>query len=140
MEGSILILDTDTGLGAELACFLKEHTITLFCYANSEGFLTHLRERTYDVILIDMNGIEDNDVRYEELKHITDTAAFVLVSNEYRRDLEVLGRNLTTAFYFVKPYDVNDIFAVIVRSLEMRDRNKMKAVQRMKYREGVFHG
>lgn len=140
MEGSILILDTDTGLGAELACFLKEHTISLFCYANSDDFLKHLGERVFDVIIIDMDRIWDNDVRYEALKHTTDTAAFVLVSSDYRKDLEVLGRNLTTAFYFVKPYDVNDIFAVIVRSLEIRDRNKMKAAQRMKYREGALHG
>jgi DNA-binding NtrC family response regulator len=138
MEGTVLIIDTDKDFCTSTMRSFADHDFEAVTIEDSEKGLSLLSKGKFDLAIIDMS-IESFREKAAAITKSRNGTAIILISECYRHDIECLARGLTPAFYFVKPVDFADLYAVAVRISEIKSRRKMQALQRMKYREGVLH-
>ena len=139
MEGTVLIIDTDKNFCSLTMRLFADHDFEAVTIEDSEQGLSLLSKGKYDVAIIDMSMETFREKATAAITKSRNGTAIILLSECYRHDIECLARGLMPAFYFVKPVDFADLYAVAVRISEIKSRRKMQALQRMKYREGVLH-
>jgi DNA-binding NtrC family response regulator len=139
-EEKILISDSDDAFAKSLACFLSENGLKPTVIENTETALSALAKDHYDVAVLEFRNHLLRDHVRSAIMHRTNGTAIILTCARHSTDTEREARALSPAFYFVKPIETNDLLAVILRIIEIKNRQEMLALQRMERREGVSRG
>jgi DNA-binding NtrC family response regulator len=136
---TVLIADSDKSFSDSLAGFLMENEMKPTKIADMEAALCSLAKDHFDIAIIEFcNPLYREHVK-SSLMHRSNGTVVILTCNRYSAETERAARSLSPAFYFVKPIEPNDLFAVILRLSEMKNRKEILALQRMEQREGVLH-
>jgi DNA-binding response OmpR family regulator len=135
MANSVLIVEGSGQYRAFLLDFFKTRDIFAFgCAAYAEAEQCTVGKR-FDVAIVDyFIGSESArlfcsrlNVRYQ---HET---ALVIMSDAHSPEIELEIRGLAPDFYFVKPFLVDNLYAVVLKLFESRDK-KVLMRQKMLYR------
>jgi DNA-binding NtrC family response regulator len=136
---TVLIADPDPAFRESLARFLREHELKTTAFNEMTSALRALEHDHFDIAVVDFCNPGHRDRVRSLLLRRTNGTAIILTCSRHSAETERAARSLSPAFYFVKPIDYSDLLAVILRISELRDRQKMLAIQRMKKREGAYH-
>jgi DNA-binding response OmpR family regulator len=140
MEGRILILDSNTAFGTMLVQYFSEHDFMAHAPQEFTIGITDLKSGKYDIAIVELCWKKRQDKIAQTLKRRAQGTSIILTCSRHSHEQELRARSLSPAFYFVKPFEMADLFAVVVRIFEMKNKQRILAVQRMKRREGVMHG
>jgi DNA-binding NtrC family response regulator len=138
-EETILIADSDVAFRDSLALFLAENGLKPTVISDMEPALAALAHDHFDIAVIEFcNPLYREHIR-SAVMHRSNGTAIILTCGRHSTEAERSARALSPAFYFVKPIEVNDLYAVVLRLIEMKYRQRMLALRRMEQREGVYH-
>jgi DNA-binding NtrC family response regulator len=138
-EESILISDSDPVFMQSLACHLMDNGIRPTLAADIDTAVTGIANGGFEVAVIEFAEPLTRNGSRSVLASRRGGTELILISRIQSVKLERAARELSPAFYFVKPVDATDIFAVILRILEMKSKRRMAALRRMEQRERVRH-
>lgn len=140
MEGRILILDSDPFFGTMLVKYFGEHDFIATAPSIFAAGITDLKSGKFDIAIVELCWKKRQDKIAQALKRRAAGTAVILTCSRHNHEQEIRARSLSPVFYFVKPFELSDLFAVVVRIFEMKNKQKILAIQRMKHREGAMHG
>ena len=113
-KASILIVDDDAGMCETLSDIMEDKGYSTFIALDGHGAIEKVRERTFDVILMDirmpgMNGVET----FKEIKKIQPETAVVMMTAYAVEDLirEALREGAYGVLY--KPFDMERMIGLI---------------------------
>jgi DNA-binding NtrC family response regulator len=123
MNNPILIIDEDVRFGNRLAGYFKRREI----YArtvNGPNVTKHLiATMNPAVAIVEYTG---NSKQVENLcafiRRMCCTTEIILTCNHRSSKIELKARRLSPAFFFDKPFNNDDLFAVVLRILEMQSQ------------------
>ena len=139
-EESILIADTDPTFMQSLACYLMENGFQPTLMADVETAVAEVANGTFEIAVIEFcESLRCNGLK-TALSQRSGETDIILTCRSHSIKAERAARELSPRFYFVKPVEVSDIFAVVLRIIEMKSKRKMAALRRMEQRERVRHG
>lgn len=139
-EESILIADTDPVFMQSLACYLMDNGFQPTLMSNIVNAVAEIASGAFGIAVIEFctplrcNGLKN---ALSERPGGTD---IILTCCSQSIKAERAARELSPRFYFVKPVEVKDIFAVVLRIIEMKSKRRMAALRRMEQRERIRHG
>lgn len=129
-EAKILIVDDDTDVLESARMFLKQEFNHVKIEENPERIPELLREREYDVILLDMNfkkGVNDGEEGFHWLNEILslDSNAVVILITAYGEvDLAVKAMKNGATDFILKPWKNQKLLGTIMASLQLRQSRK----------------
>ena len=139
-DESVLIFDSDPEFVRSLCGLLIENGFRPTVISDIESAITESVDGGYEVAIIEICDSIHRDGLTTMLVHRSSSTELILTGKNTSVATERAARELAPAFYFVKPVDPTDIFAVVVRIVEMRSRRRIAALRRMEQRERVRHG
>ncbi|AKU21116.1 tetratricopeptide repeat protein [Massilia sp. MB5] len=128
---SVLIVDPNPGMRANLHNMLSQCSITRIEYAVSAGTaIRHLGARSFDVILCEYDlgsgsgdSGQDGQQLLEDLRHhklISDWTIFIILTSEGVYSKVVSAAELTPTDYVLKPFTTDVLMQRIVKAIEKR--------------------
>jgi DNA-binding NtrC family response regulator len=101
--------------------------------------LETLMRESFDVAIIDFCDPSCREYVAAAVQRRVNGTAVIFTCARHSGAAERMARELSPAFFFVKPIEPSDLLAVILRIVEIRNRQRLLAEQRMEKREGVRH-
>jgi len=139
MEGTILIADSDTVFMNSVTHFFSGRQFAVSEFEDFDAAIESLVHDNYDIAIVEFCEPHVREKLCAGLHSRTPGTALVLTCAKYTHDLEIQARSLAPAFFFVKPFELSDLFAVVVRLVETKDRQVILSQQRALHRDGVHH-
>jgi DNA-binding NtrC family response regulator len=139
MNEKMLIVDSDPTFRENVIQFFSEHDISVCAYNRTDEALPALFSGNFSSAVIEFCDPASRTLLAPLFSHDTAAASVVLTCSQHSMALERAARSLSPAFYFVKPFDINDLYAVVLRIIERNNRQKIIAIRRMNQREGVVN-
>jgi hypothetical protein len=139
-DTTILIADSETVFSKRLARHFTENGLNVSVYNDVSIALHHLAGGKYDIAVIEFCASSIRQKAYVPLSLRPPCTEIILTCRSHTVDSERAARALSPAFFFVKPVRVSDVYAVVLRIIEMKNRRTMLARQRRDLREGVCNG
>jgi len=138
-EETILIADSDQAFTEPFAAYLLENGLRPLVIPNMARALETLMRESFDVAVIDFCDPSCREYVAAAVQRRVNGTAVIFTCARYSGNTERTARGLSPAFFFVKPVEPGDLLAVILRIVELRNKQKILAEQRMEKREGVRH-
>lgn len=132
-DGKILIIDDDRDVLESARMFLKQDFSTVTVEENPANIPQHLRQREYDVILLDMNfkkGVNDGEEGFYWLSQILaiDPGAVVILITAYGEvDLAVKAMKNGATDFILKPWKNQKLLGTVNVALQLRTSKKQVA-------------
>jgi two-component system OmpR family response regulator len=125
---SILIVDGDKEYREFLVDFFKKREFDAVCCANYEQAWTLAAGKIFDIAVIDyFIGGQNGGALCEALTNRDHGAtALIITSDTQSNAIELSIRQHSPAFLFVKPFIVDNLYAVALKILEARDKKKLR--------------
>ena len=126
IDGNVLIVDDDKDVLTTAGMFLKQLTTGIKRENNPENIIDHLRNESFDVILLDMNytaGKIDGKEGIYWLKKILDfdpSAVVVMMTAYGNIQIAVEALKSGAIDFIVKPWDNEKLLATINSALELK--------------------
>jgi DNA-binding NtrC family response regulator len=139
-EATILIADSNAFSSYALARFLSGNGLKPVVCTDLQRAFSKFSNGSFDIAIFDCCNRHYREKMMSALVNRTVDTAVILICGRHSAETERAARVLSPAFFFVKPIDTNDLLAVVLRVIEMKNRRKMLALRRKEQREGVFHG
>ena len=139
MEGTILIADSDTAFMDSVADFFTSRRFAVSTFCDFAEAVESLIRDHYDIAIVEFCDPRVRKILCAGLPLRTPGIALVLTCGRYSHELEILARTLGPAFFFVKPFEISDLYAVVVRLIETKDKQAILSRQRTRYGKGVGH-
>lgn len=139
-EESILITDSDLAFMHSLAFHLMDNGFRPTLIADFSAAITEIVKGTFEIAIFEFNRPVLNNNFKGQLSTRSGNTELILTTRTCSIGAERAARELSPAFYFVKPVEPSDIYAVVLRIIEMRSKRIMAALQRMEQRERVRNG
>lgn len=125
---SILFVDAGKEHRDFLADFFRKREFEAHCCANYEEAWELAAKKTFDVAVIDyFIGTESGSFLCDSIASRTGgRTALVITSDTQSTAIEIAIRRHNPAFFFVKPFVVDNLYAVALKIIETRDRKKLR--------------
>jgi DNA-binding NtrC family response regulator len=122
-DASILIVDHDASYGNRLAAYLKRRDL----YARSVSGLTVARHlitamRPAVAVIEYCGAAKEVESLCAFLRRANFPTEIILTSSRRYKEAEQNARRLSPAFFFFKPFNEDDLFAVVLRIIETQSR------------------
>jgi two-component system nitrogen regulation response regulator NtrX len=119
-EGSVLIVDDESGVRSSLAGFLKDHGYQGIAVAGAAQALLELEKKHIQLALVDvwLPG-EDGIALLEEIKKRWPDTAVIVMSGNATIDLAVRATKLGAYDFLEKPIDPEKLIITMRRAIEM---------------------
>ena len=126
-SGSILIIDDHTSILKAAKLFLKRHFNEIDTLASPKRIPTLLKERSYDLILLDMNFTKDTSSGEEgffwlkKILEIDPRAVIVLMTayGDIKTAIKAIQEGASN--FIMKPWDNDELLATIHSSINIRN-------------------
>jgi len=119
----ILLADSDASFVNECAAFLIENGYTTIDTLDKCCDFDVLYSSLYDCAIVDIN---DLFACQHPLPLQYSFSSIILTSRKHTIETELLARSLRPAIYLVKPVANIDILSVVLRILEIKERNLLE--------------
>jgi signal transduction histidine kinase/DNA-binding response OmpR family regulator len=118
---SVLVVDDETELLEVLKDFFELTTYDLVLASTGEDAIAHLKERTFDVVLTDINlpGVDGLEV-LRSAKELDPEVSVILITGNASVFNAVEALRKGAFDYITKPFDLFDLEKVIQKALERR--------------------
>jgi DNA-binding NtrC family response regulator len=126
-QANILIVDDNPGVLSAGKLFLKRHFTDVFTTRDPEEIPTLLRERRYDVILLDMNFNrvkntgQEGFFWLEKIRGLDPAAVVVLITAYGDVELAVKAIKQGATDFVLKPWDNEKLLATLLSALRLRN-------------------
>jgi DNA-binding NtrC family response regulator len=120
MDNSILIIDDDVRFGKRLVRYFKRREL----YARTvigPNVARHLIAAMKPAIVI-ISYSERAEALCACIRRSGSPTEIILTCNHHSGKTELKARRLSPAFFFFKPFNEDDLFAVVLRILEMQSQ------------------
>jgi len=122
MAHRVLILEDDESLRLVIAKALSRAGFEVRATASVDAALERLSRREADVLLADvLLGRENFLDRLEEVKRVRPDAPIIVMSAQTTARTAIEAGKAGVYEYLPKPFDLNDMVAVVKRSLELTE-------------------
>jgi DNA-binding NtrC family response regulator len=138
-EAALLIVDSDVTFSNALACFLSGNGCKVTVFPSIQPALHHFYKSEFEIAIIEFSDSNNREQDYSYLLNRPSGTALILTSGSHTIETEHAARTLSPAYYFVKPVDINDVFAVVVRIIEMNSTRLLRESRHQKLRKGEYH-
>jgi DNA-binding NtrC family response regulator len=139
MEGTILIADSDTVFMNSIARYFSGRQFAVTAFEDFDVAIESLLRTSYDIAIVEFCKHHVREKLCTGLPCRAPGTALILTCGMYTHDLEIQARSIAPAFFFVKPFELSDLYAVVVRLVETKDRQAILSQQRALHRDGVHH-
>ncbi len=142
----VLLIDDDEIITELISCMLSESVASLEIKRTFREGLLAVRKATHDIVLIDIilpdgngfdlvrqiqsekipigiviiTGMVDNDTVRK-----TEATAIIVMSDKQTADIEMSIRQHSPAYFFIKPFPVDNLYAVVLRIIETREKEDL---------------
>ncbi len=123
-KADILIVEDEKSIREALSMSLADK-YNLHIAADGKKALDIARDRTFDLALLDIRLPEVNGLEVlERIKDIDPSIPVIMITAVKTIESAVKAMKLGACDYIIKPFDINDLQAVIRKALEKRGLNK----------------
>ena len=128
MTNSILIVDGDKEHREFLVGFFKQREFEAAGCENYEQAWVLAAEKRFDIAVVDyFIGKESGSALCESIAARHEGATALIVTSDTQSNaIELSIRQHAPAFFFVKPFIVDNLYAVALKILEARDKRKLR--------------
>jgi DNA-binding NtrC family response regulator len=137
MEGTLLIADSDTEFMDAVVHYFLGRQFAVSAFGDFDAAMKSITHDHYDIAIVEFCDARVRENLFAELPRRTPGIALILTCGNYTHQLEIQARSLSPAFFFVKPFELSDLYAVVVRLIETKDRQTILSQQRALHREGA---
>jgi DNA-binding NtrC family response regulator len=125
---SILIVDGDSEYREFLAEFFKKREFETAGCANYEQAWVLAAEKRFDIAVVDyfIAGKSGSALCEAIAARHQGATALVIISDTQSNAIELSIRQHAPAFFFVKPFLVDNLYAVALKILEARDKKRLR--------------
>lgn len=133
-ESSILIVDDNTSILKAAKLFLKRHFSTIDTLASPNRIPELLEDRSYDLILLDMNFTKDTSSGNEgffwlqKILDIDPQAVIVLMTAYGDVKTAIKAIKSGASNFIIKPWENDELLATLISSINIRN-DKMEIIQ-----------
>jgi DNA-binding NtrC family response regulator len=124
MENSILIVDGDERFGKKLVGYFKRRELYARFVSGANVARHLITAMSPAVAIVDYCGEWGKVAKLcDFIRRAGCPTEVILTCGRHSRDAEKKARLLSPAFYFAKPFNEEDLFAVVLRILEKQSQN-----------------
>jgi DNA-binding response OmpR family regulator len=127
MDCTILIVDNDRNWRDRLSDFFIEREFMVTSVENQNQAFAALKNFHFDVAIIEycQNG-RPADKLCGAIRGNSSATALILTCKHQTSGAEEKARLHSPAFYFVKPFNIEELYAVVLRVLEIKFRKEQQ--------------
>jgi DNA-binding response OmpR family regulator len=128
MENTVLIIEKDREYREYLTGFFSAREFAVTGCADYGEAQQAVAEKRFDVAIVDYSCGNDGgeDFCKRLMRRYRGETALVIMSDCQASDIELAVRQHGPAFYFVKPFPVDNLYAVVLRIFESRDKRSLR--------------
>jgi len=121
MKNKILLVEGDVDNKNRLVRFFAERDFSMTAVNSEENGLLLMKYIHFDVAIVEFceNG-KPADTICKEIRDHADKTGLILMCSHQSPDIERKARQFAPAFYFVKPVNLDDLYAVVLRLFEIK--------------------
>ncbi|MGB7567043.1 MAG: response regulator [Chitinivibrionales bacterium] len=127
MDCTILIADNDQNWRDRLSGYFIEREFMVTSVENQDKACAVLKNFHFDIAIIEycQNG-RPADKLCKAIRDKSSTTALILTCKHQTPEAEEKARLHSPAFYFVKPFNIEELYAVVLRVLEIKYRKEQQ--------------
>lgn len=130
MDCTILIVDNDRSWRERVTGFFTEREFVVTSVENQEDAFAALKKLDFDIAIVEycQNG-RPADSLCRAIREKSSPPALILTCKQQTSGAEEKARLHSPAFYFVKPFNIEELYAVVLRVLEIKFRNEQRSAR-----------
>ena len=126
MENSLIIIDKDCKHREFLTRFFTERDCDVTACAHGNEAECLLSGNRFDVAVVDYVTVADQWDRFcNQIARSAESTALIIMNDRQSTAIELAIRQLSPAFYFVKPFLVDNLYAVVLKLFDARDKQRL---------------
>jgi DNA-binding NtrC family response regulator len=145
MNASLLLVDGNKRYRERLTAFFTAHDYHVAACANYEDAWVLLQDRGFDIAIVDFSiGRASGAILCGFISsYLKELTSLIITNRRQSKEIERYIRGFSPVYYFIKPSPLNDLHAVIAKTLEWRARKKLMrihAVNERLWERKEYHG
>jgi DNA-binding response OmpR family regulator len=131
MNTRMMIVEGDTRYCDYLVSYFRRREFQAIGFSSHAAALAGLDDDLFDIALVDF-FIDDNpgvDLCERIAEQFHDYTALIIMSSNQTFENELRIRLFSPVFYLIKPFAVEDVYAVVLKIVEKREQTRL--VKRM---------
>jgi DNA-binding response OmpR family regulator len=128
ITNTILIVDGDDDFRSFLLDFFKKREFEATGCADFEQAGKLVMKKKYDVVVVDyfIGNKSAGSLCDTIVANYQNSSALIITSDTQSNAIELSIRQHAPAFFFVKPFAVDNLYAVALKILQARDKRKLR--------------
>jgi DNA-binding NtrC family response regulator len=132
MKNSILIVDPDTNYRKYLLEYFTQRDFSVSAVNSEKNGMLLLNMEKFDIAIIDFCfRKKPAEAICTAIRDRFSATTLILTCSHQTPDAENKARRFSPAFYFVKPLIIEDLYAVVLRAIEVRLRKQQQVFHEM---------
>jgi DNA-binding response OmpR family regulator len=131
MDNRIMIVEGNRRYGDFLVSYFRRREFQAIGFNSHGSAMASLADDLFDIALVDffIDGTMADELCERIADRYHDYTALIIMSNNQTFENELRIRLFSPVFYLIKPFAVEDVYAVVLKIVEKREQTRL--VKRM---------
>ena len=130
MGNTILLVESGEDFREYLSSYFSQRDFTVLCCTDFAAAERAISRQKFDVVIVDFfAGAQDGGPFCTHLAE-AHSGGLIITSDQQSSEIECRIRSSSPAFYFVKPYSMDNLYAVVLKICESLSKKQLNIHQK----------